>query len=159
MTSAATGRSQPRAGERRLERVEDEEADRGLRLRAAPVERHGRDDVGGELVLHQQVADLRPVAVGQDDLDAVRDEAGDRLHRRGDRPLLRLDRRRAVGAGHGVAAEGDERAHLPPSSGESGSVGARGRPAARASPAEGPPAAAGTSRQGQAEAQASPSAR
>ena len=36
----------------------------------------------GELVLHQQVADLRAVAVGEHDLDAGRDQVGDVLHRR-----------------------------------------------------------------------------
>lgn len=62
-------------GERGLERVEDGEADRPLRLRAAPVERHRRDDVGGDLVLDEQVAHLGSVAVGEHDLVAGPDEA------------------------------------------------------------------------------------
>ena len=74
---------------------------------------------------------------------------------RGDRPLLRLDRRRAVGAGHGVAAEGDERAHLPPSSGESGSVGAPdARQHGRGLPKDA--RSAGTCRQGSAGAARAP---
>jgi hypothetical protein len=113
------------SSERGLERVEEEEADRGLRLRAAPVERDRRDDVRRQLVLHEQVADLRAVAVGEDDLDPVGDQVGDGVHGGRDRALLGLDRRRSVGPGHGVAAEGDERAHLPPSFARRGSVGAR----------------------------------
>ena len=49
--------------------------------------------------------------MGEDDLDAVGDQACDGVHGGGDRPLLRLDGRRAVGAGHGVAAEGDDETH------------------------------------------------
>src|SRR3954462_3025444 len=71
------GTGEPARSEGRLERVEQREADGPLRLRAAPVERDGRDDVRGELVLDQEVADLRAVAVRQHDLVAGRDELGD----------------------------------------------------------------------------------
>ena len=48
----------------------------------APVQRHRRDHVRGQLVLDQQVADLRAVAVGEHDLDAGGDEVGDVLRPR-----------------------------------------------------------------------------
>ena len=84
---------------------------RGLGLRAAPVQGHRRHDRGGELVLDEQVADLRAVAVGEDDLVAGRDEVGDRLHGRRDRGALGVRGGAAVGGGHGVAAQGEESAH------------------------------------------------
>ena len=68
-------------GEGGLEGVEQREADRPLRLRAAPVERHRRHDVRGELVLDEEVADLGPVAVGDDDLVPGGDELGEVLAR------------------------------------------------------------------------------
>ena len=77
-------------GQRLVQRVEDQEADRALGLRTAPVQRHRRHDVRGELVLHQQVADLRAVAVGEDDVGAGRDEVGHPLHRDADGPVLVL---------------------------------------------------------------------
>src|SRR5690606_13971894 len=64
-----------------------------------------------ELVLDEQVADLRTVAVGEHDVVAVRDQVGHGLHGLVDRGLLRLRRRAAVLAGHGVATEGDQNAH------------------------------------------------
>ena len=98
-------------GQRPLERVEDGEADGGLRLGTAPVQRHGRHDVRGELVLDEQVADLGAVAVREHDVMAGRDEARDVLHRAADRVALLLGRGTAVRAGHGIAAERDEDPH------------------------------------------------
>ena len=66
-------------GQRRLERVHQDEAQRGLGLGAAPVQRHRGHDGGGQLVLHQEVADLRAVAMGDHDLVAGGDQVGDRL--------------------------------------------------------------------------------
>ena len=99
------------AGQRRFQGVEHREADRPLRLGAAPVERHGWHDVGGDLVLDEQVADLGAVAVGEDDLVPCGDELGDVLHRLGDGAHLIGRVRRAVGRGHGVSAECHENPH------------------------------------------------
>ncbi len=96
---------------RLVQRVEDQEADGALRLRAAPVQRDRRDDVRGELVLHQQVADLRAVAVGEHHVDATGHQVGDPLHRDADRAVLVLRRGTPVRPGHGVAAQGDEHSH------------------------------------------------
>ena len=83
-----------------------------LGLRAAPVQRHRRDDGRRELVLDQQVADLRAVAVGDHDLDAER--------RRARRPssmatvgrrVLVLGPGAPVRTGHRVAAKGDQHSH------------------------------------------------
>ena len=59
----------PRSRERGLERVHQHEAERRLGLGAAPVQRDRGYDGRGDLVLDQQVADLRAVAVGDDDVD------------------------------------------------------------------------------------------
>ena len=63
--------------QRVVERVHQHEAQRGLGLRAAPVQRHRGYDGRGDLVLDQQVADLRAVAVGDDDVDVAGDQLGD----------------------------------------------------------------------------------
>ena len=81
--------------------------DGGLGLGDAPVQRHRRHDVRGELVLDQQVAHLRSVAVGQDDLDTGGDDVGDVPGRLADGVPLGGGRRRTVRPGHGVAAQGD----------------------------------------------------
>ena len=73
-----------------VEGVEDREAEGALGLGAAPVERHRRDDVRGELVLDQQVAHLGAVAVGDDDLVPGGDEIGHALHGAGDGGALGL---------------------------------------------------------------------
>ena len=101
----------PAVGERLVEGVEDQEADGGLGLGTAPVERHRWDDVRGQLVLHQQVADLRAVAVGEDHLDAGGDQVGHPLHRDTDRVVLVLRGGAPARPGHGVAAESDENPH------------------------------------------------
>ena len=111
MTIAATGRSTSAGGEGGLEGVEQREADRPLRLGAAPVERDRRHDVRGELVLDEEVADLGPVAVRDDDLVAGGDELGEVVARDGDGVELGLGRRAAVGPGHGVAAQRHEHPH------------------------------------------------
>ena len=97
--------------ERGVERVHQDEAERGLGLRAAPVQRHGRYDGGRELVLDQQVAHLRAVAVGEHDLEVLRDQIGDGGHRDLGRGDLVLGPRPAVGLRHGVAAECDQDPH------------------------------------------------
>ena len=71
-----------------LERTEQQEPDRALRLRDAPVQRHRWDDGGSHLVLHQQVADLGAVAVGEHQVVAMGDQVGDAVHRGGDRRRL-----------------------------------------------------------------------
>ena len=93
--------------EGRVQLVGEREGDGRLGLGDAPVQRDRRDDVRGQLVLDQQVADLRTVAVGQHDLDAGRDDVGDVAGRLAERVPLGAGRRRPVGTGHGVAAEGD----------------------------------------------------
>ena len=104
-------------GQRAFQRVAQHEADRALGLRAAPVQRHRRYHGRGELVLHQQVAHLRPVPVRDKDLRAgrrdLRDAAGGPAERgdlvgRGGPP---------VGCGHRVAAQGDEDDHRRSTSG------------------------------------------
>ena len=103
--SSATGR------QRGVERVHQDEAERRLGLGAAPVQRHRRYDGRGELVLDQEVADLRPVAVGDHDLDVVLDELGHRGHRHLGRRDLVLRSGPAVGARHGVAAQRQHHSH------------------------------------------------
>jgi hypothetical protein len=88
--------------------VGEREADRGLGLRDAPVQRHRGHLVRGQLVLDQQVADLGAIAVGQHDLDAGGDDVGDVTGGLGDGVALGAGGRGAVGAGHGVAAQGDD---------------------------------------------------
>ena len=107
VTRPAVRCGRPAGGQRRVELVGEGEGDRRLGLRDVPVQRHRRDDVRGHLVLDQQVADLGAVAVGQHDLDAGGDDVGDVARGLADRVPLGAGRRRAVGAGHGVAAEGD----------------------------------------------------
>src|SRR3954463_10249131 len=91
-----------------VELVGQGERDRGLGLGHAPVQRHRRDLVRGELVLPQQVPDLRPVAVGQDHIDAGGHDVGDVPRGNGDRVALRPGGGRAVRSGHRVATEGDD---------------------------------------------------
>ena len=81
VTSGGAAPVDARARRARVEGVHQHEAERGLRLRAAPVERDGGHDARGELVLDEQVADLGAVAVGDDDLVVVLEQAGDRGHR------------------------------------------------------------------------------
>ncbi len=93
------------------ERVRDREADGRLGLSDAPVERHRRDDVPSEFVLDQEVADLRAVAVGDDELEVDRCEQMGHLLHRG------TDRRGLLGRGTGGTGRGDrvppEREHDP----------------------------------------------
>ena len=99
------------AGQGGLEGVEQDEADGALGLGAAPVERHGWHDVGSELVLDEEVADLGSVAVGDDDLVAGADEVREVAARRRDGGMLGLGCRVAAGARHGVSAQRDEHPH------------------------------------------------
>ena len=108
VTTVAVRPVEPAAGERGVERVHQREAEGGLGLGAAPVQRDRRHDGRGELVLDQQVADLRAVAVGEHDVDAGLDQVGDRRHRHRGRGLLVLDAGPPVGAGHGVAAQREQ---------------------------------------------------
>ena len=134
-------------GQRGLQRAHDDEAERPLRLRAAPVERHRWHHLRGQLVLHQQVADLRSVPVRQYDLDPGRHQGRDRRHSAPDRGDLVLRPRAAVGSGHGVAAQRDQRPHarrltasrsrLIPRRRPAGRTPGRGR---RTAPAPAPPA-------------------
>jgi hypothetical protein len=95
-------------GQGGVQLVGEGEADRGLGLRDVPVQRDGRHHVGRELVLHQQVADLRPVAVGDDHLGTAAHHLGHVPGGDGDRRALGGRRRRAVGTGHRVAPERDD---------------------------------------------------
>ncbi len=99
-------------GEGGVECVEDRHPERPLGLGAAPVQRHRRDDVRGELVLDEEVADLGPVPVRDDELVPRGDEPGGVLHRAGDGGDLGARGGVAVGAGHRVAAEGQQDPHL-----------------------------------------------
>ena len=99
-----------------VEGVEDREAEGALRLGAAPVERHRWDDVRGELVLHEEVADLGAVAVGDDELVTGRDEARCGLHRDLDGGDLGRRGGAAVGRRHRVSAQGEHDTHVRPSS-------------------------------------------
>ena len=112
MTTVAVRRSTPRCAQRRVQRVHQHEAERRLGLGAAPVQRHRRYDGRGELVLHQQVADLGTVAVGDHHVDV--------LARRGRPPppprpraaaIWSSGRARPSGVGHRVAAEGEQDPH------------------------------------------------
>ena len=80
-------------------------------LGAAPVERHRWHDVRGQRVLDEEVADLRAVAVRDDDLVTGRDELGDGLHGHGDGLALRLRAGATVGADHRVATQRDDEPH------------------------------------------------
>ena len=99
------------AGELAVERVHQHEAEGGLRLRTAPVQRDRRYDGGSQLVLHQEVADLGAVAVGDDDVVVVLEEARDRRHRDLGGGDLVLRARPPVGVRHGVAAECEQDPH------------------------------------------------
>jgi hypothetical protein len=90
-------------------------ADLRLALRAAHVERHGRDQVSGFLVLEEDVPDLRAVPVGQDHLVALLHEIGEADARRLD-PTALADHVAGFARGHeGVAANGhDELRHPRP---------------------------------------------
>jgi hypothetical protein len=74
--------------QRVLERGDQQEAERGLRLGHAPVERNGRDDAAGEVVLHEQVANLGPVAVRHHHVVSGRHELDDLARSVVDRALL-----------------------------------------------------------------------
>ena len=99
------------AQQRRVQRVHQHEAERRLGLRAAPVQRDRRYDGGGELVLDQQVADLRAVAVGDHDLDVVGQQVRDRLHRDLRGGDLVLDAGPPVGVRHRVPAQCQQHPH------------------------------------------------
>ena len=92
------GGVEPGIAQRVVEGVQDREAERPLGLGAAPVQRDRRHDVGGELVLDQDVADLRAVAVGDDQLVAGGDQSGGGPHRDADRLDLGGRGGAAVGA-------------------------------------------------------------
>jgi hypothetical protein len=98
-------------GEGRVERVHQHEPERRLGLRAAPVQRHGRYDGRGDLVLHQQVADLRPVPVREDDLDVVGEQVGDGVHRDPGRLDLVLGPGPTRRVRHGVSTEREQDPH------------------------------------------------
>jgi hypothetical protein len=78
---------------------------------------HQSSGTGGtqwrELVLDEQVADLRAIAVGEDEFVAGLDESGRGLHGDGDRGNLVLRGGAPVRGRHGVAAEGQEDSHEP----------------------------------------------
>ena len=99
-----------------------------LRLRAAPVQRDGRHDVRGELVLDQQVADLGTVAVGQHARrcpGAIRSATCSIAERHG--AVLVARRGAAVGPGHGVPTESDQRRACGGTLGVHGSASGRPR--------------------------------
>ena len=111
VTTVAQRRSMPRRARAASSASISTNAEGRLGLGAAPVERHRRYDGRRELVLHEQVADLGPVAVRDHDVVALRDQVGDGLHR----DLRRLDL--VLGPGppvrvrHGVAAEREQHPH------------------------------------------------
>ena len=67
----------------------------------------------GQLVLHEEVADLGTVSVGDHDLVVVLQEAGDRGHRHGGRGDLVLGTCPTVSVRHRVAAECEQDPHAP----------------------------------------------
>ena len=81
MTTVAVRRSTPRSASAASSASISTKPERRLGLRAAPVQRHRGYDGRGELVLDQQVADLGAVAVGDDDVDVLLEQVGDRGHR------------------------------------------------------------------------------
>ena len=85
-------------GEAALQGVEQNESDRSLRLCPAPVQRDGRDDRCGDLVLDQQVSHLRPVAVRDRHLVAVGGDGRDPAGGQADRGDLVLGVARPPGA-------------------------------------------------------------
>ena len=86
VTSAAIRAVHAGQRERLVERVEQQGPEGPLGLGAAPVQRNGRDDGGGDLVLDEQVADLRAVAVGHDELVLDGQVPRARRRRHGRRP-------------------------------------------------------------------------
>ena len=100
--------AEPGARQLVVERELEQEPHRPFRLRHAEVERLRRDLLGGLLGLDEDVADLRAVAVDDDELVALaddRDELPDGLAR----PLELLGRRaRVLRPQQRVAAEGDD---------------------------------------------------
>lgn len=101
----------PGRRQRRVQRRGEDEAERPLGLRTAPVQPDRWNDSGRQLVLDQQVPDLRAVAVGDDDVVVAGQQPG---HRRGGdarRGDLVLRPRTAVGGGHRVAAQCQQDPH------------------------------------------------
>ena len=123
------------AGELGVERVHQHEPEGRLGLRAAPVQRDGRYDGGGQLVLDQQVADLRAVAVGHHHVGAGPRAAHPRPPSRPRRPRSGPPPGATLGVGHGVAAQRQQDLHADEPS-------RRRRTAPRARPADDAPALA-----------------
>ena len=80
VTTVTTSRSHPRRRERVLQRLLEHVADPAGRLRDQDAERQRLDHAPGDLVAHQLVADLRPVAVHDDDAPALARQLDDRRH-------------------------------------------------------------------------------
>ena len=120
------------------ERLLDHVADLTLRLGPAHVERHGGDEPGGGLVLDEEVADLRSVAVGEDRLIALGDQLGDLAARAPDVVELSGVAVELLRPQDRVAAQGDHdpfvaRCHCgsPPGPMIAGSVAGTTRPGIR----------------------------
>ena len=103
-------------GQRCLECAGQDEAEGRLGLGAAPVQRYGRHDVGGQLVLDQQVAHLRTVPVGEQHVHPGGHQACHAVHRHLGGSDLVLRTGAAVRRRHGVAAERDQDAQASSSS-------------------------------------------
>ena len=106
-------------------------ADLPLGLGAADVHGHGRDELGREVVLDQDVADLGTVAVGEHDAPAVGHEARDAPAALVDVDELLLEGADLAGLQDGVAAQGDDHGagrlrSRRPSFGSTGRFPARG---------------------------------
>jgi len=83
-------------------------ADLALAHGAADVHRHRRHQLGGDLLLDEEVADLGPVAVCHDDAVALGDHLGDAPRRAVDVDELLLEGPDLAGLQDGVAAQGDD---------------------------------------------------
>jgi len=83
-------------------------ADLALAHGAADVHRHRRHELGGDLLLDEEVADLGAVAVRHDDAVALGDHLGDAPRRAVDVDELLLEGPDLAGLQDGVAAEGDD---------------------------------------------------
>ncbi len=94
-----------------LQCVEQDEADGALGLRSAPVQRNRWHHRCGDLVLHQQVANLWAVAVGDHDVVALGCHPGDPIGCDPDRRDLVLGPGPAAGRCHGVAPQRNEYTH------------------------------------------------
>jgi hypothetical protein len=90
-----------------LERLLYHVADAALGIRAAYVERHGRDHVLCQFVPDHDVAHDRAVAVGQDNQVSSLYQGGDVRHGRAGQLQLLFDRALLLGGDYRVASESD----------------------------------------------------